>query len=74
MTIEGRGEYLRWPRLDVDHSVPILLEDAIGIRSVATNARHAGATITPAKAAAARMNGAKGGRPKKIAAPAKRGA
>ena len=65
VAIEGRGEYLRWPRLDVDHSVPILLANVLGIRTIVENARRAGSVTSAAKAAAVRENGKKGGRPRK---------
>ena len=63
--ILGRGFGLHWEALDVDHSVPGLLAGLFGTR--AFMARRAGMTTSPAKAAAARVNGAKGGRPRKIA-------
>ena len=60
---------LHWPRLDADVYVPGLMAGALGSR--AWMARELGAqggrTSTPAKAAAARANGAKGGRPRKRA-------
>jgi uncharacterized protein DUF2442 len=65
VVVEGGGEYLRWPGLDVDLSVPLLLADVLPIRSAASNARRAGSVKSPAKAAAVRENGKKGGRPRK---------
>jgi hypothetical protein len=60
------GSGLRWPDLDVDLSVAGLLLSAV---DPAERARHlaaeAGRAKSPAKAAAARANGAKGGRPRK---------
>ena len=44
--IEGGGEYLRWPDLDVDHSVPILLADVLGIRTARDVARSAGSATS----------------------------
>ena len=70
--IEGGGEYLRWPDLDVDHSVPILLADVLGIRTARDVARSAGSATSTAKAAAVRANGAKGGRPRKTTSPPKK--
>ncbi len=64
VVVEGGGEYLRWPDLDVDLSVPLLLAEALMIRSAAANARRAGSVKSPAKAAAVRENGKKGGRPR----------
>lgn len=61
--ILGAGYGLHWEALDVDVSVPGLLNGLFG--TAAYMARRAGATKSPAKAAAARANGAKGGRPRK---------
>jgi len=61
------GSGLHWDALNVDLSVPGLLLSALG-RSHALRelARLAGQATTPAKGAAARANGAKGGRPRKV--------
>lgn len=59
----GAGYGLHWETLDVDFTVPGLLAGIFGTR--AYMARHAGRATSPAKAAAARANGAKGGRPRK---------
>jgi hypothetical protein len=56
---------LHWEALDVDLAVPDLLAGLFGTRSYM--ARRAGRASSPAKAAAARANGAKGGRPRKSA-------
>ena len=60
------GTTLRWDALDVDVSVAGLLLAAVDpaerLRYLASLAGHA---TSPAKAAAARANGAKGGRPRK---------
>jgi hypothetical protein len=61
--ILGSGYGLHWEALDVDLSVPGLLAGLFGTR--AFMARNAGRATSPAKAAAARSNGAKGGRPRK---------
>jgi len=61
--ILGAGYGLHWERLDVDLSVPGLLAGLFGTR--AYMARRAGQATSPAKAAAARENGRKGGRPRK---------
>jgi hypothetical protein len=60
--ILGVGYGLHWEALDVDLSVPGLLAGLFGTRSYM--ARLAGRTTSPAKAAAARANGEKGGRPR----------
>ena len=63
--ILGNGYGLHWEALDVDISVPGLLAGIFGTK--AYMARLAGRTKSPAKAAASRANGAKGGRPRKSA-------
>jgi hypothetical protein len=63
----GTGYGLHWETLDVDFTVPGLLAGIFGTRSYM--ARHAGRATSPAKAAAARANGAKGGRPRKTGLP-----
>ncbi len=60
---QGRG--LHWEGPDVDISLPGLMNGIFGTR--AYMARLAGSATSPAKAAAARANGAKGGRPRKTA-------
>jgi hypothetical protein len=61
----GGGYGLHWEALDVDLSMPGLLAGLFGTRS--HMARRVGRAKSPAKAAAARANGAKGGRPRKAA-------
>ena len=61
--ILGSGSGLHWEALDADLSVPNLLAGLFGTQ--AYMARRAGQATSPAKAAAARTNGAKGGRPRK---------
>lgn len=62
--ILGQGYGLHWEVLDVDLSLPGLMAGLFGTK--AWMARHAGRTTSEAKAAAARVNGAKGGRPRKV--------
>lgn len=57
--IEGVGSTLHFPRLDVDLSVPRLLEGYLGPLQW---------TRREARAAASRENGKRGGRPRKVAA------
>jgi hypothetical protein len=73
VTILGLGLGLHWERLDVDLSVPGLLAGLFGTKAWIDRERasHAGSTRSPAKAAAARRNGAKGGRPLKRTAARK---
>jgi Protein of unknown function (DUF2442) len=66
ISVSPGGGGLHWTGLDVDLSVPGLLLASVGRRErVHELARIAGQSSSPAKAAAARANGAKGGRPKK---------
>ena len=59
------GTGLHWEDLDVDFSVAGLISGIFG--TAAHMARRAGQATSPAKSAAARANGAKGGRPRKTA-------
>jgi hypothetical protein len=61
--IIGAGYGLHWEALDLDYSVPGLVNGVFG--TAKWMAARAGRTVSPAKAAAARANGAKGGRPRK---------
>lgn len=63
--ILGAGYGLHWEVLDVDLSIPDLLAGLFGTRSYM--ARRAGQASSAAKAAAARTNGLRGGRPRKSA-------
>ena len=63
--ILGHGYGLHWQALDVDISIPGLLAGIFGTK--AYMARLAGQAKSPAKAAASRANGGKGGRPRKSA-------
>ena len=59
----GAGYGLHWEALDTDLSLPGLLSGLLGTQ--AYMARRAGRATSFAKAAAAKANGAKGGRPRK---------
>ena len=61
--ILGSGYGLHWEALDADLSIPGLLAGLFGTNAYL--ARRAGRATSPLKAAAARANGAKGGRPLK---------
>lgn len=61
--LSGGGFGLHWDSLDADLTVPGLVNHVFGTRSFM--AQQAGRATSPAKAAAARENGAKGGRPPK---------
>lgn len=63
--VSPMGTGLHWPRLDADLTVSGLLAGVFGSRTwMRAHAARAGSVKSPAKAAAARANGAKGGRPK----------
>ena len=67
-TIARRGTALSWPDLDADFTIISLLGGVYGGKQwMSELARRAGSTTSKAKAAAARRNGTKGGRPRKIA-------
>lgn len=65
--VEGVGYNLHWPALDADLYVPALVAGVFGTKAWIARemARRAGQVTSPAKATAARENGAKGGRPRK---------
>ncbi|MCU4160676.1 DUF2442 domain-containing protein [Acidiphilium sp. AL] len=67
--ISPAGDGLHWPAIDADLYVPALLQGMLGSRS--WMARQLGGTggrsRSHAKGAAARENGRKGGRPRKLA-------
>lgn len=67
--ISPAGMALHWPHLDADVYVPSLMQGVFGTKGwMAAQLGAAGGSATsPAKAAAARANGAKGGRPRKQA-------
>jgi hypothetical protein len=70
VTVTGRGYGLYWPELDVDVSVPDLIAGSLGTRAwtkavMQKLGRRGGSRISGAKAAAARENGKRGGRPRK---------
>jgi hypothetical protein len=68
--VEGLGYDLNWSALDIDLYVPSIVAGIFGTRAwmLRRLAQEAGRSSSPAKAAAARANGAKGGRPRKVAA------
>jgi hypothetical protein len=66
LVVSPAGDALSWPSLDVDVYVPGLVERAFGTRLfAASTGRRGGRRRSKAKAAAAKANGAKGGRPRK---------
>ena len=69
VVVDGVGFNLHWPALDADLYVPALVAGVFGTRDWMARewARLAGSATSPAKAAASRTNGAKGGRPRKQA-------
>ena len=66
IVVSPAGDALSWPSLDVDVYVPGLVERAFGSRLfAAATGRRGGQGRSKAKAAAAKANGVKGGRPRK---------
>ncbi|WP_103174738.1 DUF2442 domain-containing protein [Paracoccus sp. SY] len=65
--ITPAGLGLHWPKLDADVYVPALMHGAFGTKRwmAAQLGASGGRASTPAKASAARINGSKGGRPRK---------
>lgn len=64
--ILGAGFGLHWETRDVDIRIIGLMNGIFGTKAYMSElARRAGSVTSPAKAAAARANGAKGGRPRK---------
>lgn len=59
------GEGLGWAALDVHVSVPGILAEMLGPELVRAFARRGGSATSEKKAAAARANGRKGGRPRR---------
>ncbi len=70
IVIAGPGTGLYWPKLDVGHYVRGLIDGVFGTqRWMQELGRRGGTMKTPAKSAAARENGKKGGRPRKRTHP-----
>ncbi len=68
VTLSPGGMLVVWPRVDLDLTVHALAILALGEKTVMrASAAVAGSTKSPAKAAASRLNGQKGGRPRKTA-------
>jgi hypothetical protein len=64
--VELLGETgLHWESLDVDYSISGLMSGIFGSRAFMETQRKGGQSRSPAKVAASRANGARGGRPKK---------
>jgi len=66
--ILGAGYGLHWEALDTDLSIPGLLAGLFGTAAYMDRLRaaRAGRSTSPAKTEAARRNGAKGGRPRRV--------
>jgi len=67
--ISPSGLGLHWPKLDADLYIPALIQGKFGSRRWMAQELGAkgGRARTSAKSVAARLNGRKGGRPKKVA-------
>jgi hypothetical protein len=69
--ILGGGTGLRWPELDFDLYVPALLQNVYGTRRwMAALGRRGGMVKSPEKRKSSKVNGLKGGRPRRKASPA----
>ncbi|MDQ3812369.1 MAG: DUF2442 domain-containing protein [Armatimonadota bacterium] len=67
LRIVSRGSALHWKSLDVQMTTIALLQLIFRVRTISDVTRRAGSVTSPAKTAAARENGKKGGRPRKVA-------
>jgi hypothetical protein len=66
--VELLGETgLHWESLDVDYTIAGLMRGIFGTKAFMEAQRRGGQSRSPAKVAASRANGAKGGRPRKAA-------
>ncbi|MFN3721075.1 MAG: DUF2442 domain-containing protein [Rhizobium rhizophilum] len=64
--VELLGETgLHWERLDADYTIQGLMAGIFGSRAFLEAQRRGGQSRSPAKVAASRANGARGGRPRK---------
>lgn len=61
----GEGAQIWWPKLDDGLHLADVVEHILGMRLASSVGRPGGSTRTEAKAAAARANGSRGGRPRK---------
>ena len=67
ISVSPAGDAVSWRALDVDVFVPGLVERAFGTRLfAAATGQRGGVRRTKAKAAAAKLNGARGGRPRRM--------
>lgn len=65
--IPPSGKSIHWDSLDVDFGIPELVKGIFGTKSwMAELGRKGGQSTSKAKSEAARKNGKKGGRPKKV--------
>jgi hypothetical protein len=72
-SIAEQGTVVSWPELDADFTIMSLLHGVYGGRRwMSELARRGGEAKSEAKARAARLNGAKGGRPRTAAAQKRR--
>lgn len=72
VALSASGSVLRVDAFDADYSVPGLILATVGRKTAARElARAGGQATSAAKARAARVNGAKGGRPRRVAAARK---
>jgi hypothetical protein len=67
LQVSPARDSISFPAIDADIYIPGLLSDLYGSRILAEKGRAGGKRSTPAKTAAVRENGRKGGRPRKKA-------
>lgn len=68
--ILGGGTGLHWPELAFDLYVPMLLQNVYGSRSwMAAIGRRGGIAKSPEKRKSSKLNGLKGGRPRRVPSP-----
>jgi hypothetical protein len=68
VSVQAHGEAIGWEELNADTDVNGLILEVLHVRDLA--AKYLGSLTSPAKSAAARENGKKGGRPRKRASGA----
>lgn len=65
--VELLGETgLHWEGLDIDYTISGLMSGVFGTKAFMESQRRGGQSRSPAKIAASRANGTKGGRPRKL--------
>jgi hypothetical protein len=66
LRVVSNGTAIHWDELDVQMTTLAIIQRVLGVKTVAEHLRRAGSVKSEAKSNAARLNGAKGGRPRKM--------